>query len=67
MEKLSHLINSQVAQGKWKPMKASRNGPTISHLFFAYGLILFGEASRAQADVMLECLNYFCANLGKKK
>lgn len=66
MEKLSHLINYQVAQRKWKPVKASRNGPAISHLFFADDLILFAEASVSQTDVMRECLDCFCANSGQE-
>ena len=46
MEKLSHLINQKLVEGSWKPVKTSRNGPVISHLFFTDDLILFGQASR---------------------
>jgi len=45
MDKLSHIILQDVDEGKWIPMKASRNGPTISHLMFAYDMLLLGKAT----------------------
>ena len=39
MERLSHLIEREVSLGAWKPIRASRNGPAISHLAFADDLI----------------------------
>ncbi|KAM5573208.1 hypothetical protein ABKV19_012976, partial [Rosa sericea] len=66
MEKLSHLINFQVEQGTWKPVKISRNGLAVSHLFFADDLILFAEASLSQADVMRYCIDCFCLNSGQE-
>lgn len=35
MERLGHLIDREVRKGSWKPIKAGRNSPGISHLFFA--------------------------------
>ncbi|KAK3219643.1 hypothetical protein Dsin_013613 [Dipteronia sinensis] len=54
MEKLSHTINQKFVKGSWKPVKISR-GPAISHIFFADDLILFGQASLQQAEVMKDC------------
>lgn len=34
MEKLFHSILTVVENGSWKPMKLSRNGAALSHLFF---------------------------------
>lgn len=47
-------------------MRASRNGPSISHLAFAGDLILFCEASEDQAEVMQRCLNLFCDASGSR-
>lgn len=44
----------------------SRNGPVLSHLFFADDMILFGEASERQIRLMLNCLNDFCLASGQK-
>lgn len=66
MERLSHLIEREVQLGSWKPSRASRNGPQISNLAFADDLTLFGEASVAQAEIMMKCLNQFCEASGSK-
>ena len=66
MERLAHLIDQEVHNGNWKPVKASRGGPPISNLAFADDLILFTEASVEQAQVMKWCLDRFCAASGSK-
>ena len=66
MEKLSHIINQQLHDRLWKPVKISREGLEISHLFFTDDLILFGLASENQANVMRECLESFCDLSGEQ-
>ncbi|KAK0605740.1 hypothetical protein LWI29_030217 [Acer saccharum] len=66
MEKLSHLIQQKLSVGDWKPIRISRGGPAISHLFFADDLILFGHASVQQANIMKECLDVFCDLSGQQ-
>ncbi|KAM5551745.1 hypothetical protein ABKV19_026542, partial [Rosa sericea] len=66
MEKLSHLINSTVEVGQWKPVRASGSGPFISHLFFADDLILFADASCEQARILKRCLDVFCDISGQE-
>ena len=66
MERLGHLITEMVKKGKWRPVKASRSGPKISHLFFADDLVLFVEASIDQAVVLKNILQEFCEMSGQK-
>ncbi|MCH81869.1 putative ribonuclease H protein [Trifolium medium] len=66
MDKLSHLITNGVQEGVWKPMRAGRNGPLISHLMFADDLILFAEASVEQLNVVLNTLGQFCQMSGQQ-
>ncbi|PRQ26177.1 putative RNA-directed DNA polymerase [Rosa chinensis] len=65
MEKLSHLINSAIEVGEWKPVRASGSGPYISHFFFADDLILFSEANTHQASILKQCLEVFCVLSGQ--
>lgn len=44
---------------EWKPVKASKSGPFLSHLFFADDLVLFAEASIEQVQVISQCLEAF--------
>ncbi|XP_057432959.1 uncharacterized protein LOC130725784 [Lotus japonicus] len=66
MERLAHSIGDAVGSGAWKPIKLSRNGPPISHLFFADDLLLFGEATVDQMECIMGCLNAFCSASGMK-
>ena len=66
MERLAHLIEREVQLGTWKPVRASRQGPVVSNLAFADDLNLFCEASVEQANIMMQCLNKFCAASGSK-
>ncbi|CAL9020979.1 unnamed protein product [Prunus brigantina] len=67
IEKLSHIIVDAVKRRLWKPIKTSRNGPNVSHLFFADDLVLFAEATPCQARVMKDCLDLFCSASGQTK
>ena len=53
MERLNHIIEESIIGGAWKPIRASRNGPLLSNLFFADDIILFAEASVEQARIFL--------------
>ncbi|XP_072076475.1 uncharacterized protein [Arachis hypogaea] len=59
MNKLSMLIEDGVEEGNWKPMKAGREGPIISHLLFADDLLLFAEVSENQIRRILRMLQIF--------
>lgn len=66
MEHLSHLILEEVEDNRWKPIKASRGGPNISHLMFANDHLFFAEASLDQIDIVKQCLAQFEWASGKK-
>ncbi|CAL1379935.1 unnamed protein product [Linum trigynum] len=64
MERLSHRIDQAIRDNLWKPLKLSRDGPLISHLFFADDLVLFAEAGGTQVRIIKQCLDEFCSSSG---
>lgn len=59
MERLSHWIEARVHSGSWRVIKASRNGPKISHVFFTDDILLFAKAHEDQVEIFKEGLNSF--------
>lgn len=68
IERLSHRINKAVQSKHWKPIRLSRRGIPITHLFFFLSddLLLIAEASCDQANGIKKVLNTFCKSSGKK-
>lgn len=62
LERLSHLINDAISSGVWKPIKASKDGPLISHLLFVDDMLLFTEASVDQVATIKGCIDQFCCH-----
>lgn len=60
MDWLGQLIESKCADKVWKPVKASRNGPSCSHLFFVDDLVLFAKANHVSYRAIWEVLDVFC-------
>lgn len=65
MERLSILIDKKCDSGSWKGIKVSRDSQTISHLFFADDLILFGQANQTTCRSIMEVLEDFCIMSGQ--
>lgn len=51
-------------EGAWHPVRVTKEGVCISHLFFADDVLLFCQASREQVQVVTETLNVFCEASG---
>jgi hypothetical protein len=47
MESLSQVIIKEVDDGHWNPVRLSKNGPPLSHLFFADDVLLFTKATNS--------------------
>lgn len=60
MEVLGGHIKTALEGCKWKTCVASKGGPKISHLFFVDDLLLFGETSKKQAQIIIKILHGFC-------
>lgn len=66
MERFYQIIEEAIIMGNWKPIRAGRDGPTLSNLFFADDIVLFAEASVEQASLIRACLDRFCNASGQK-
>lgn len=66
LERLSHLIENSVTNMQWQPFPITRNGPMLSHMFFADDLILFGRATKENITNVMHCLDTFCSFSGQR-
>jgi hypothetical protein len=66
MEVLSQIIMKSIEDGQWKPVRLSRNGPPLSHLFFADDVLLFAKATKSQALLISNLLKKFATYSGLK-
>ena len=66
VERLSHGIYQSIHQGHWKPIRLSRLGTPLSHLFFADDLLFFAEATSGQAQCINTVLGDFFLSSGAK-
>ncbi|KAK9986443.1 hypothetical protein SO802_031394, partial [Lithocarpus litseifolius] len=65
MDFLGQLIQEKCEAKKWCPVKASRSGPSFSHLFFADDLVLFAKANSDNCTAIREVLDTFCKLSGQ--
>ena len=50
----------------WDKVRASRSGPSFSHVFFANDLMLFAKADYKNCEAIIEVLDNFCNLAGQK-
>ena len=65
MELLGQLIQEKCEAKVWYPVKASRSGPSFSHLFFTDDLMFFAKANAENCVAISEVLDNFCSLFGQ--
>lgn len=55
IEWLGRLMHAQIDEGRWRPIRLSRPGPNLLHLFFADDLVIFYKAKMHQANLFQVC------------
>ncbi|XP_075669750.1 uncharacterized protein LOC142639464 [Castanea sativa] len=60
------IINSMCENKRWDKIKASKNGPSFSHVFFADDLMVFAKANAKNCEAIIEVLDTFCKLVGQK-
>ncbi|CAL1381633.1 unnamed protein product [Linum trigynum] len=66
IERLNHCIKESIDRKAWKSITLSKDGPPLTHLFFADDLVLFAEADQKQGEEILACLDRFCGASGER-
>lgn len=73
MEYLSIFIEEEVQHKKWKPLRISKSGPSLTHSLFDDDIVLFGNRYLSSIQSVKKVLNSFCGkschtiNLSKSK
>lgn len=65
MESFSRMIQSEVEKKNICPIYPARNGPPVSHMFFADDCILFYTAKRSSIDNLQKVIYNFCKVSGQ--
>ena len=60
MERLSNMISFKDENKLWKGIEITRGGPSITHLFFADDLMLFGQATMSNCNTIMQVMDEFC-------
>lgn len=61
LDNLTHIITEEVEKNLWKPIRAGRSRPEVSHLMFADDLLLFGKATTRCVRSVCNAMNKFCS------
>lgn len=66
MEFLGAHISTLCEEKRWDKIKASKNGPSFSHIFYVDDLMLFAKANSKNCATIVEVLDNFCNMAGQK-
>ncbi|KAH1057051.1 hypothetical protein J1N35_035116 [Gossypium stocksii] len=66
MKWLGHRFHTGISSGEWNPIRLSRRGPNLSHLFFADDLVIFSRADLTHCGLFKTFLSNFCELSGHK-
>lgn len=66
MERLAIQIQRLVEEVAGKPMRITKEGIGISHIFFAGDVLLFSQASKDHVQLIAKTLNDLCGVSGMK-
>lgn len=66
MERLGQWLSCRITEGRLREIRASRQGPGLSHMFFADDLLIFTEARDDQLACIKEILDQFCKCSGQR-
>lgn len=64
-EVLSRLLDREFDFKRISKVKASINGPAITHIMYTNNLILFSKSIRREATTIMECIDKYCNWLGQ--
>ncbi|KAK5831683.1 hypothetical protein PVK06_015481 [Gossypium arboreum] len=62
----STVFHQSISAREWSPVRLSRTGPNLSHLFFADDLVIFSQADLVHSGLLKDFLNNFCELSGHK-
>lgn len=65
LEMLSRSINTAVDYRSWQSISLASRCPLISHLFFAYDIILTAKITPLTCNSIIDTLNHFTAHSGQ--
>lgn len=54
------MIEEKTSENQWDPIKLSRNGPLLTHLFFTDEIILMAKANQKSSKTIKRVLDSFC-------
>lgn len=66
MEWLGHRFHGSISEREWCPIRLSKSGSSLSHLFFADDLVIFSRADVVQSCFLMKFLCNFCEISGHK-